>query len=371
MPRSHTQFAELKTILIVDDTPDNLTILGELLMPHYDVKIANNGQRALIAAEQYPAPDLILLDIMMPEMDGHEVLRCLKANPKTQAIPVIFISALNEEHDETQGLTLGAVDYITKPIKPAIALARVKAQLELKAARDLLQNSNAWLEHEIARRMRQNQMIQDVSIRALAKLAEVRDNETGNHILRTQAYVRILAEELAKHPDHGKVLTAENVNLYSKASPLHDIGKVGIPDHILHKPGKHTPEEWAVMKTHAEIGANAIWEAIQNEPDQDGLSFLHVAMEIAAHHHEKWDGSGYPKGLAGTDIPFAARIMALADVMDALLSKRIYKPPFTFEQATAIILEGKASHFDPDVVDAFSRRLDDFAAIATRFQDNN
>ena len=371
MTHSDIQLADLKTIHIVDDTPDNLTILGELLMPHYNVKIANNGQRALISAETEPAPDLILLDIMMPEMDGHEVLRRLKANPKTQATPVIFISALNEEHDETLGLTLGAVDYITKPIKPAIALARVKAQLDLKAARDLLQNSNAWLESEVARRMRQNQMIQDVSIRALAKLAEVRDNETGNHILRTQAYVRILAEQLAADPRHGKVLTAETVDLYTKASPLHDIGKVGIPDQVLHKPSKHTPEEWEIMKTHAQIGANAIWEAIQNEPDQDGLGFLHIAMEIAAHHHEKWDGSGYPKGLAGEDIPFAARIMALADVFDALLSKRVYKPPLTIEEATAIILEGKASHFDPDVVDAFSRRIDDFAAIASRFQDNN
>nr|WP_230874767.1 response regulator [Methylomonas sp. LL1] len=306
MTETHIHPAELKTILIVDDTPDNLTILGELLMPHYNVKIANNGMRALISAECEPAPDLILLDIMMPEMDGHEVLRRLKSNPKTQSIPVIFISALNEEHDETHGLESGAVDYITKPFKPAIALARVKAQLEPKTARDLLQNSNTWLENEVARRMRQNQMIQDVSIRALAKLAEARDNETGNHILRTQAYVQILAEELAGHPRYGKVLTAETVTLYTKAAPLHDIGKVGIPDQVLHKPGKHTSEEWEIMKTHAQIGANAIWEAIQDQSDQDGLSFLHIAMEIAAHHHEKWDGSGYPNGLAGEDIPFAA-----------------------------------------------------------------
>ena len=360
---------QLKTLLLVDDTPENLTVLGEILMPYYRVRVANSGARALVAAASEPRPDLILLDVMMPEMDGYKVITHLRSNPLTHDIPVIFITALDATEDETKGLELGAADYITKPVRPAIVLTRVRGQIELKEARDRMRDQNAWLEAEIERRMCQNQMIQDVSMRALASLAEARDNETGNHILRTQGYVKVLAEELSKLPRHAEKLTPTIVESYVKAAPLHDIGKVGIPDRALHKPGKHTPEEWELMKTHAKVGSDAIWRAIQDEEDQAGLDFLRIAMDIAHYHHEKWDGSGYPEGFSGENIPLPARLMALADVFDALISKRVYKPAFTVEHTTEIILNGRGKHFDPDVVDAFVARLDEFYAIAARHTD--
>jgi len=360
-----------KTVLVVDDIPENLAILGEFLVPHYNVRIANSGPRALSAAVSTPYPDLILLDIMMPEMDGYEVIKQLKANPETREIPVIFITALGETEDETRGLQLGAADYITKPVKPAIVLARVRTQLELKQARDILRDNNAWLEAEVKRRMRQNLMIRDVTMRALAKLAEARDNETGAHILRTQAYVNVLAQELAKLPKYAEKLSPDIIEIYTKAAPLHDIGKVGIPDHVLHKQGRPHHEEWEIMKSHAQIGANAILSAIEDEEDREGLEFLNVAAEIAGNHHEKWDGSGYPRGLKGDAIPLAGRLMAIADVFDALISKRVYKPALPIETAKEMIVEGRGKHFDPDIVDAFVRRIDDFQTIAARHADHD
>jgi len=358
-----------KTLLLVDDTPENLTVLGEILMPHYRVRVASSGARALAAAITDPRPDLVLLDVMMPEMDGYEVISRLHEDPRTRDLPVIFVTALDSTEDEARGLELGAVDYITKPVRPAIVLARVRGQLELKEARDRMRDQNAWLEAEIARRMRQNQVVQDVSMRALASIAEARDDETGNHILRTQAYVNVLACALATMPRYAGELTPALVDTYTKAAPLHDIGKVAIPDHILHKPGKHTPDEWEIMKTHARQGADAIWRAICDQEEREALDFLYIAMDIAHYHHEKWDGSGYPEGLAGEAIPLPARLMALADVFDALISKRAYKPAFPLDQATAIIIEGRGRHFDPDVVDAYVAHLDAFAAIAARYAD--
>lgn len=359
-----------KTVLIVDDTPENLTVLGEILIPHYRVKVASSGPRALKLAESLPVPDLILLDVMMPDMDGYQVITTLRSNPITKEIPVIFVTAMDATDDETYGLGLGAVDYITKPVVPAVVLARVHTQMELKQARDVMRAQNQWLEAEVQRRMRQNQMIQNVSLRALASIAESRDTDTGNHILRTQAYVKVLAEELAQSPQFADILTPATIDTFVKAAPLHDIGKVSIPDHILNKPGKHTPEEWAVMQTHAKAGSDAIWRAICDEEDRNGLDFLYVAMEIAHYHHEKWDGSGYPEGLAGEKIPLAARLMAVADVFDALISKRVYKAAMSIEEATAIIQQGRGSHFDPDIVDAYAKHLEDFKHIAARFADH-
>lgn len=370
MNSSGSNLQEKKTLLIVDDTPENITVLGEILKPYYWVRVASSGIRALAAAVSEPRPDLILLDVMMPEMDGYEVIKRLRGAPETADIPVIFVTALDSTEDEAHGLDLGAADYIAKPVRPAIVLARVRTQLELKEARDRMRDQNDWLEGEVKRRMQQNQLIQDVSMRALSSLAEARDNETGNHILRTQGYVNVLAKELAKLPKYQSVLTPEVINTITKAAPLHDIGKVGIPDEVLHKPGKHTSEQWEIMKTHAKIGADAIWRAIEKEEDKSGLDYLYVAMEIALSHHEKWDGSGYPEGLSGDSIPLSARLMALADVFDALISKRVYKPPFTEEKATEIILGGRGLHFDPDVVDAFVAKKDDFHVIASHYSDN-
>ncbi|WP_295441005.1 two-component system response regulator [uncultured Thiodictyon sp.] len=370
--------APKQTILIVDDTPQNLTLLGELLLPLYRVRAANSGERALRAAAAQP-PDLILLDVMMPEMDGYEVLARLHADPATQAIPVIFVTAMDSSESEEHGLALGAVDYITKPINPAITLARVRTHLELKHARDRLADQNQWLEREVARRMSENLLIQDLSVRALACLGEARDNETGQHIVRTQAYVEILARYLAPDPRYRDTLAAPRLGMIVKAAPLHDIGKVGVPDATLLKPGRLTTEEFAVMKLHPTIGANAIDKAMHQALDAaddaaakqaiGAFAFLEVAREISLNHHEKWDGSGYPAGLAGDAIPVSARLMALADVFDALMTRRVYKPPMGLAQTTQIIMEGRGTHFDPEVVDAFVACRDQFAEIAARYVD--
>jgi putative two-component system response regulator len=371
--------ADRPTILIVDDTPQNLSLLGDLLQPHFRVRAATSGERALRAVGTPPRPDLILLDVMMPGMDGHEVMRRLRADPATSEIPVIFITALDGTENEEMGLSLGAVDYISKPIVPPVVLARVRTHLDLKQARDRLAGQNDWLEHEVTRRMRDNLLIQDLGIRALACLAEARDNETGHHIVRTQNYVERLAGHLAFHPRFAAALAGPRLAMTVKAAPLHDIGKVGIPDSILLKPGRLDEAEFAVMRTHPLIGAEAIARAMTQTVAAAGadaateatqaFAFLDIAREISLSHHEKWDGSGYPAGLDGDAIPVSGRLMALADVFDALISRRVYKPPMPLDEATEIIVAGRSTHFDPEVVDAFLVLRDEFAQIARRFPD--
>lgn len=357
------------TILIVDDSPENLMVLTDLLSSTYRVLAAQSGEKCLRIATGKITPDLILLDVMMPGMDGYEVLKQLRLNDQTSRIPVVLLTALADPQSEEYGLSLGAADYITKPIKPAIVQARVRTQLEAKQARDGLQNQNAALEAEVARRMAENDLTQQVSIRALAHLAEIRDPETGNHILRTQGYVRQLASALSTHPRFAETLTPRYIDLLSRSAPLHDIGKVGIPDQILLKPGKLTPEEWQIMRTHAKLGSDAIEEA-ERDIDQP-LVFLTLAKEIAHWHHEKWDGSGYPDGLKGDAIPLSARLMALADVFDALINVRVYKAAMPYDEARVLILSGSGQHFDPDVVTAFDSHFDEFIAIAERYKDDN
>jgi len=356
------------TILVVDDTPDNLALMSGLLKDLYRVKIANNGEKALKIAATLPPPDLILLDIMMPGMDGYEVCSRLKANPQTQPIPVIFLTAKSAVEDERQGLELGAEDYITKPVSPPILMARVKTQLTLKASADFLRDKNAFLEQEVARRTQEIMAIQDVTIQVMASLAETRDNETGNHIRRTQNYVRFLAEHLKTHPRFQAFLTDHTINMLYKSAPLHDIGKVGIPDSILLKPGRLTAEEFETMKTHTTLGRDAIVQAEKSLGMK--VDFLQLAKEIAYSHQEKWDGTGYPEGLLGDAIPISARLMAIADVYDALISRRIYKDPMPHEQAIEIIKAGRGQHFDPDLVDAFMDIHTTFKAIAEQFTDN-
>lgn len=358
------------TILVVDDTPDNLSLMGGLLEDSYRVKVANRGERALrIANSDYP-PDLILLDIMMPDMDGYEVCRRLKADPGTRHTPVIFLTAKSGTEDEAYGLALGAVDYITKPISPPIVLARVKTHLALKQAQDFLRDQNAFLDSEVRKRTLEIESIQDATIIALASLAETRDNETGNHIRRTQHYVKALAEKLRAHPRFKDFLDNDHtIHLLFKSAPLHDIGKVGIPDYILLKPGKFEPHEFEIMKTHTTLGRDAILQA-ESELGHE-IPFLRYAKEIAYSHQEKWDGSGYPEGLAGEAIPISARLMALADVYDALISRRVYKAGMPHAQAVAIISEGRGRHFDPDIVDAFLNIQHQFQAIARRYADSD
>lgn len=353
------------TILAVDDAAENLQLVTLLLKDKYRVRAANNGERALKIVSATPIADLILLDVDMPGIDGYEVCRRLKAADATREIPVIFLTSRSDVKDEQAGFDVGAVDYITKPISPPILMARVNTHLINKAAKDFLRDKNAYLEQEVVRRMREVSMIQDVTITAMGSLAETRDNETGNHIRRTQNYVKALAVRLKNHPRFKDALTDEMIELLYKSAPLHDIGKIGIPDHILLKPGKLTPEEFEIMKSHTTLGRDAILAAEKNIDMP--VSFLRYAREIAYGHQEKWDGSGYPEGLSADDIPLSARLMAVADVYDALISKRVYKRAFSHQEAVELITKGSAQHFDPDIVEAFLEIAEDFRQIAQRF----
>ena len=341
---------EHPSILVVDDAPENLMLMSTLLKDRYRVKVANGGVRGLSLAKT-ARPDLILLDIMMPDLDGYTVCERLKADPETAHIPVIFLTAKAETEDEKHGLELGAVDYITKPISAPIFLMRVQNHLTLKKASDFLRDQNAFLEAEVRTRTREIKAVQDVTIQVVTSLAETRDQETGKHIRRTQLYVKALAEQLSGHPRFAAALAPAEIESMVKSAPLHDIGKIGVPDRILLKPGKLTPEEFEVMKTHTTLG----YEAIVHTEQELGVDvgFLRHAKEIALSHQEKWDGSGYPQGLKGEAIPLSARLMAVADVYDALISRRVYKEPMPHEQAAEIMRHGRGSHFDPDVLDAF------------------
>ena len=356
-------------VLVVDDTPDNLKLMSGLLKDLYRVKIANGGEKALAIAASEAPPDLVLLDIMMPGLDGYEVCRRLKGDSATRDIPVIFLTAMTAAEDEEKGLKLGAVDYITKPISPPTLLARVETHLKLKASADFLRDKAEYLESEVARRTRELSAIQDVTILAMASLAETRDSDTGNHIRRTQYYVRALAESLKGHPRFASQLDGATIDMLFKSAPLHDIGKVGIPDRILLKPGRFEPHEFAIMKTHTTLGRDAIEHAERSLGTP--VAFLSMAKEIAYGHQEKWDGSGYPLGIGGDDIPLCARLMAVADVYDALISRRVYKDGMSHDRATQIIRDSAGSHFDPDIAEAFLTLESEFKAIAARFADSD
>jgi len=353
-------------LLLVDDTPDHILLLHGLLKDRYRLRVANSGTRALdlVAAEQ---PDLILLDILMPGMSGFEVCARLKAAPHTASIPVIFLTSSSEVEDEERGLQVGAVDYISKPFSGSVVRARIATHLALQDAAARLRNQNQLLEDAVAQRTHELAMSQDVAIRALASLVETRDNETGFHILRTQHYVRLLAEQLRTHPVHGAAFGPASIEALFKSAPLHDIGKVGISDEILRHPGKLSPDAFEILKTHTTLGREALERAERDIGVTVG--FLAYAKEIAQSHHERWDGAGYPQGLVGEAIPIAARLMALADVYDALRSRRVYKEAYVAEAAEQIIREGRGSQFDPAVVDAFEAVRLEFRAIADRFRD--
>lgn len=358
-----------KTILVVDDTADNLSLISGLLKGKYRVKVANSGKKALDYLETSDVPDLILLDIMMPELSGYDVIRLLKQNEKTKDIPVIFLTAMQDMQNEQKGLELGAEDYITKPISASIMLARIKTQLQNKRAKDFLRDKNSFLEEEITKRIKEISIIQEVTVLALTSLAEARDTETGNHIRRTQHYMLILAKALKNHPRFKDYLSGAMIETLYRSAPLHDIGKVGIPDKILLKPGKLSEEEFEIMKRHTTLGKEAI-ESAEQEIGVE-VEFLKIAKEIAHSHHENYDGSGYPQGLKADEIPICARLMALADVYDALISRRIYKEPMPHAKAFEIIQNKKSIKFDPDIVDAFIECQDDCLAISKKYEDDS
>ena len=346
-------------VLIVDDVAENIHFLMNILKNDYSILAATNGDKALELARKEPQPDIILLDIMMPGMDGYEVCTTLKEDKATSSIPVIFVTALGEIADETKGLQLGAVDYLTKPVIPELVKSRIFNQLELKGYRD-------HLAELVDERTLQLKKSKEATIEAMGIVAENRDPETGGHIQRTKEYVRLLAEELAKREKYQEILTAGYIELIYHSAPLHDLGKVAITDSILLKPGKLTDEEFEVMKTHTSIGEKTIMETQQRLEE---TQMLDVAREIAGGHHEKWDGTGYPRGLQGDDIPLSARMMALADVYDALVSKRPYKEPIPHDDVVEMIVKGAAQHFDPDLVEVFSEVSGEFQEIANRFSE--
>ena len=357
------------TLLVVDDTPANLNLVAGLLNQDYRVKLATQGARALELALREP-PDLILLDVMMPEMDGYEVCRRLKADARTRDVPVIFVTAMSQPEDEARGFEAGGADFIHKPISPPILRARVRTHLQVKAARDRLTRHNAGLQEALSDQISEVERLRDATMFVMVSLAEFRDEDTGNHVKRTQEYVRVLAEYLAAHPGDdadAAALDQCRIELLAKSAPLHDIGKVAIPDHILLKPGKLDPAEFTVMKTHTTQG----WDILQRAAQRMGGSsaFLDYACQIARHHHERWDGAGYPDGLAGRGIPLAARLMAVADVYDALISRRPYKRAFTHEQAMTHLAEGSGLHFDPAIVAAAQACAGRFDAIASHWHD--
>jgi putative two-component system response regulator len=349
-----------KQILVVDDSEHNINLIVEALADTYSISVATSGPDAIALVERV-LPELILLDVMMPEMDGYAVCRALKSDYRFSNLPIIFLTALHDESDETKGLALGAVDYITKPFNPHLLKQRVNTHLMLKEHRDNL-------EDKVMQQSRQLDLTQDVTIEIAGKLAEFRDEETGEHIKRTKHYIQLLAtRNRTLKTSVSRSMDDRYIELLTKSAPLHDIGKVGIPDQILLKPGKLTPEEFNEIKKHTVYGRDIIMTSAKSLGKD---SFLTIAREIAYAHHEKWDGSGYPEGLQGTDIPLTGRLMALADVYDALISKRLYKPAFSHEKAVGIIQADRGTHFDPEQVDVFLSCEKQFNAIALQYADS-
>jgi len=351
------------SILIVDDAVANLELLSELLGGRgYEPRPVLSGELALMAARADP-PDLVLLDVDMPGMDGYEVCRRLKADARLKDIPVIFVSAIfTRAADKVKALSLGAVDYVTKPFQAEEVYARVETHLRLRSLQVEVERHSRDLEDLVQEKVEEIVSAQTATIFALAKLAEYRDDDTGRHLERVAAYCRILAGEMRRVPKYAAVFSEQYIDNLSRAAPLHDIGKVAIPDAILLKPGKLSAEEFEEMKRHTTLGADTL-RSVQAE--YPGNAFLRMGIEIAESHHERWDGSGYQQGLAGEAIPLAARIVAVADVYDAVRSKRSYKPARPHSDATEIIREARGTQFDPAVVDAFAARADEFEAVRT------
>jgi len=360
-------------ILVVDDLEENGQLLECFLKPHgYEVVCVTSGAEALHRVDTDP-PDVILLDLMMPGMTGFEVCRRLKNSPVTRHIPVIIITGVTELGASVSALESGADDILVKPFDAVLLMARVRNSLRSKFMQDQiiryqrqLEINNEALEQHIHERTSQLNRTQQVTVFSLAKLSESRDTETGTHLERIRSYAREIGIELSRQGKHPEALREGFVEHLFLSSPLHDIGKVGIPDRILLKPGKLSGQEWEIMKTHTLIGGDTL-RAADMEAGRD--SFLAMGRDVAYYHHERWDGLGYPRGLMGDQIPLAARIVAVSDVYDALTSRRPYKDALSHQSSRSIIVEGRGTSFDPDIVDAFIACEDRFIAIRNRFED--
>lgn len=362
------------SVLVVDDSEMNRDLLLRRLgKMDLELTEVGNGEEALEAMKQHSF-DLVLLDIMMPVMDGYETLEHMQENQDTQRIPVIMITALDDVESAVRCIDMGAVDYITKPFNPTLLKSRVTACLERKRLSDQDESrrlqtelSNEYLSEQVREKVREISKSQLAAIFAMSKLAESRDPETGEHLERMREYCKVLSEQLSRMPKFRSIIDREFVDNIYAASPLHDIGKVGVDDSVLLKPGKLNAEEWTQMKLHPVIGAETLREVDRQHP---GNSFIKTGIAIAEGHHEKWDGSGYPYGKVGEDIPLVARVLALGDVYDALTSKRCYKEAFSHEKSVSIILEGDGNHFDPDIVLAFRETETEFMNIRNNFEDS-
>lgn len=347
-------------ILIVDDTTANLQILSSILRAQgYKVRPVPSGKLALKAVETQ-APDLILLDIMMPDINGFELCKQLKGNPAYSEIPVIFISALTQADEKVEAFKAGGVDYITKPFNLEEVQARVSTHLKLRQFQLQLEEQNKNLQSLVMEQVKELWDSQMATIFALARLAESRDTETGKHLERVQSFCRHLSLQLLQDGKYQSEINDQFLKNIYHASPLHDIGKVSIPDSIMLKPARLTPSEFEIMKTHSELGAKTLEDVLNLYP---GNPFIKMGIDIARYHHEKWNGTGYPKGLIGHDIPLAARIMAIVDVYDALRSKRCYKQAISHEESCSIINAGRDTHFESAIVDAFNNSTASFEDI--------
>jgi len=335
-----------QSILVVDDEPMNIDVLSGILRTEYKVRAALNGERALVIALSNPMPDMIMLDIMMPDMDGYEVCRQIKANPLTKNIPIIFVTAKNQNEDEKKGLELGAVDYITKPINPSLVLARVHTHLALY-------NQNQELERKVRERTDELHQTRLEIILRLGRAAEYKDNETGMHVMRMSHYSQILGLAAG--------LSETEAELLLDASPMHDIGKIGIPDNILLKPGKLDENEWDTIQQHPEIGSEII--------GTHKSKLLDMARNIAMTHHEKYNGKGYPNGLKGDEIPFVSRIVSIADVFDALTTERPYKKAWTVEKAIKLIEDEAGESFDPALVKLFVSVMPEILVLKNKYSE--
>lgn len=341
------------TLLIVDDVPANLRVLvGYLKNFNFKVRVAQDGVDALEQVK-IAAPDLILLDVMMPNLNGLEVCRRLKADATTKEIPVIFMSALDDTFDKIAGFEAGGVDYITKPFQHEEVLARISTHLTIKHLQQEIKQQNTLLEQRVQERTKELEETRLHVIKSLGKAAEYRDNETGMHVVRISKYVGVLAEALQLDPLQKEIMV--------NASPMHDVGKIGIPDHILLKRGRLSPDEWDIMQTHTIIGEKIL--------SGSNSELLQTAALLARTHHERWDGTGYPFGLKGEEIPLISRIVAICDVFDALLSRRPYKEPWSVQETIKYILEESGKHFDPMIVKVFQEKLPDLLAIQTQYHD--
>jgi len=344
--------SERDVVMIVDDTPANIDVLEEILSEHgFKVIAFPRGDLAVKASATSP-PDLILMDVMMPVMNGFEVCRRIKEIESLQEIPVIFISALDDLDSKVKAFSEGGVDFITKPFQEGEVLARINAHINIRKMQQKISQYNQSLEAQVQEQVKEISDSQMSTLVAISKLAELRDEYTGKHVERTQIFCRLLAEELRKENEFKDIINDEYIkNIYYAAS-LHDVGKIGIPDQILLKKGRLEPDEFEVMKTHAEIGRNALQEVLDKYSHNE---FIKLGLELTASHHEKWDGTGYPGGLSGEEIPLSARIMALVDVYDALRSRRPYKDPLSHKVSVDIIKKDSGIHFDPAVVFAFMK----------------